>query len=1168
MKSRILILTCAIGFSALVTTAQQPQQTANPVPLINQPLSPAVQAPGAAAFTLTLNGSGFVSGTTVYWNGGPLQTHFVSASQLTAAVPASDIAVAGTASVTVVSPSPGGGASNPAYFSVTVATKIALARNDFATAGGDPEGAAVADLNGDGKLDLVVANAGCCGFGAGNTIAVLLGNGDGTFQAAVLYSTGNKPMWIAVGDFNGDGKLDVATANQVDNTVSILLGNGDGTFQTAIAYATGSSPETVMAADFNGDGKLDLAVANSMGGNSVSILLGNGDGTFQPHMEFATGVDPRQAVTGDFNGDGKLDLATTNYDSGNGNTVSILLGNGDGTFQPHVDYGVGSGPFGITVADFNGDGKLDLAVTDGGPCCLVAGLVSILMGKGDGTFQEAHSYASGGTSPTRITAADFNGDGKVDLAVTDINASLVTILLGSGDGKFSHPGAFATGTRPVGLLAADFNGDGRMDLAVAASQADTVSVLLQAPSVSLSPASLQFANQTVGTSSAAQTVDVTNTGYLPLNFSGITVTGADAVDFSQSNTCGSSLAAGASCTIGVTFKPAHAGALTAAVTITDNGAGNPQSVALSGTGVISGPNATLSPTSLAFATQVVGAAGAAQSVTLANYGTSELNIATIAFTGADGSDFAQTNTCPLSLAVGVSCTINVTFTPSQRGARTASLSIADNAIGSPQLVSLQGTGTAVALNPASLNFNTVAVGTSRTLTTTLTNFGSAPVSLSGITITGTDSAVFTETTTCGPSVGAGASCTIAVTFSPTSFATSSATLSISDNGGASPQTISLQGTGGSATYTVLYTFTGGVDGAAPFSGVIRDSADNLYGTTSLGGAAGAGVVYKLAATGQELPLYAFTGGNDGGYPSVGVIRDSAGNLYGTTEGGGTAGEGVVYEVAPTGQESVLHTFTGGADGGLPVAGVIRDSGGNLYGTTQVGGAEGVGVVFELNPGGQESELHTFTGGADGAIPGSGVIRDADGNLYGTATQGGTANWGVVYKLDTAGNQTVLYNFSGGADGGFPVAGVIRDSAGNLYGTSYGGTGIGFAGFGVVYKIDINDQETVLYTFTGGADGGYPNAVIRDSAGNLYGTANAGGTAGFGVVFKLDTAGNQTVLYNFTGGTDGGYPSAGLIPDGTGNLYSTASAGGNLGASACGGSGCGVVFMLTPSAEAR
>jgi uncharacterized repeat protein (TIGR03803 family) len=1168
MTSRIPILTCAIGlFTAMVMTAQQPQQSANPIPWINQPLAPAVKAPGGTTFTLTVNGAGFVSGAAVNWNGAPLPTHFVSGSQLAATVPASDIAVAGTASVTVVNPGPGGGASNPAYFSVTVATKITLARNDFATAGGDPEGAAVADLNGDGKLDLVVANAGCCGFGAGNTIAVLLGNGDGTFQAAVLYSTGNKPMWIAVGDFNGDGKLDVAAANQVDNTVSILLGNGDGTFQTAVAYATGSSPETVIAADFNGDGKLDLAVANSMGGNSVSILLGNGDGTFQPYLEFATGADPRQAVTGDFNGDGKLDLAITNYDSGNGNTVSILLGNGDGTFQPHVDYAVGTGPFGITAADFNGDGKLDLAITDGGTCCLAAGLVSILMGEGDGTFQPVRSYASGGTSPTRITAADFNGDGKVDLAVTDINASLVTILVGAGDGKFGHPAAFATSARPVGVIAGDFNGDGRMDLAVAASQADTVSVLLQAPSISLSSASLQFANQTVGTSSATQTVDVTNTGYLALNISGITVTGAGAADFSQTNTCGSSLAAGASCTVDVTFKPAQAGALTAAVTITDNGAGNPQLVALSGTGVISGPNATLSPGSLTFATQVVGAAGAAQSVTLANYGTSELNVAAIAFTGADGSDFTQTNTCPLSLAVDVSCTINVTFTPGQRGARTANLSIADNAPGSPQLVSLQGNGTAVALNPASLNFNTVAVGKSRTLTTALTNSGGAPVSLSGISITGTDGAVFTETTTCGSSVGAGASCTIAVTFSPTSFATSSAALSISDNGGASPQTVSLQGTGGSATYSVLYTFRGGADGATPLSGVIRDSAGSLYGTASGGGAAGAGLVYKLAATGQESPLYTFTGGNDGWYPYAGVIRDAAGNLYGTTQEGGAAGGGVVYEVAATGQESVLHAFTYGSDGGDPESGVIRDSAGNLYGTTEEGGTAGVGVVYEVAATGQESPLYSFTGGADGAGAISGVIRDAAGNLYGTATFGGTANWGVVYKLDEARMQTVLYNFSGGADGGIPVAGVIRDSAGNFYGTTYGGgTGIGFAGFGVVYKVDMHGNETVLYTFTGVADGGYPNAVIRDSAGNLYGTTGGGGTAGFGVVFKLDTSGLETVLYNFTGGTDGGYPNAGLILDGAGNLYSTASAGGAPGA--CGGGGCGVVFMLTPSGGAQ
>jgi uncharacterized repeat protein (TIGR03803 family) len=354
--------------------------------------------------------------------------------------------------------------------------------------------------------------------------------------------------------------------------------------------------------------------------------------------------------------------------------------------------------------------------------------------------------------------------------------------------------------------------------------------------------------------------------------------------------------------------------------------------------------------------------------------------------------------------------------------------------------------------------------------------------------------------------------------------------------------------------TVLYSFTGGADGAYPYAGVIRDAAGSLYGTTYQGGAAGAGVVFKVNTAGQETVLYSFTGGADGGYPYAGVIRDSAGNLYGTTYQGGAAGAGVVFKVNTAGHETVLYSFTGGADGAYPYAGVIRDSSGNLYGTAFAGGTGGVGVVYKLDTAGQETVLYNFTGGADGAYPYfAGVIRDPAGNFYGTTVGGGTANQGVVYKVDTASQETVLYSFPGVADGFIPYAGVIRDSAGNLYGTTTSG---GAAGQGVVYKVNTSGHETVLYTFTGGADGAFPWAgVIRDSAGNLYGATEVGGTADAGVVYKLDTTGHETVLYSFTGGADGGYPQAGVIRDPAGNLYGTA--GGGI-------DGAGVVYKLDTS----
>jgi len=355
--------------------------------------------------------------------------------------------------------------------------------------------------------------------------------------------------------------------------------------------------------------------------------------------------------------------------------------------------------------------------------------------------------------------------------------------------------------------------------------------------------------------------------------------------------------------------------------------------------------------------------------------------------------------------------------------------------------------------------------------------------------------------------------------------------------------------------TVLYSFTGGADGSDADAGVIRDSTGNLYGTAQYGGTAGAGVVFKVDTTGAETVLYSFTGGADGANPRGGVIRDSAGNLYGTTYGGGTSGAGVVFKLDTSGHQTVLYTFTGGTDGGYPVAGVIRDSAGNLYGTATGGGTAGAGAVYKLNTTGQETVLYSFPGGAGGAGPQAGLTRDSAGNLYGTTAHGGTAGAGVVYELNAAGQASVLYSFTGGADGNRPLGAVTRDSAGNLYATTNkGGTGLG-----VVFELNASGQETVLYSFTGGADGVNPlSGVTRDSAGNLYGTTYLGGTSNAGMVYKLTAAGAETVLYGFTGGADGGYPEAGVIRDSAGNLYGTTLQGGTAYA--------GVVYEVNTSGQ--
>ncbi len=322
------------------------------------------------------------------------------------------------------------------------------------------------------------------------------------------------------------------------------------------------------------------------------------------------------------------------------------------------------------------------------------------------------------------------------------------------------------------------------------------------------------------------------------------------------------------------------------------------------------------------------------------------------------------------------------------------------------------------------------------------------------------------------------------------------------------------------TETVLNNFVAPPKGSVPYSGVIGGPAGELYGTTYSGGPANAGVVYKVDSAGETV-LYNFKGGADGRVPSGGVIRDSAGNLYGTTEyGGGTAEAGVVFMLDPTGKETVLYSFTGGADGGLPVGGVVRDEAGNLYGEAASGGTGQVGVVFKVDPTGHETVLYSFKGGVDGSEPYGGLIRGSGGNIYGTTVFGGSAGYGTAYKLDAKGHETVLHSF-GAADGTYPQSGLILDAAGNLYGTAlYGGSGCKTAGCGLVFRLDPAGNETVLHNFSG-PDGEFPGAgVIRDASGNLYGTTYEGGGKGFGVVYKLDPSGNESVAVQFRFGNNG------------------------------------------------
>jgi hypothetical protein len=317
----------------------------------------------------------------------------------------------------------------------------------------------VADLNGDCKLDLAVPSS-------GGTVSILLGNGDGTFQPAVNYPAGYAPASVAVGDFNGDGKLDLAVANfgipccsGPRGSVAILLGNGDGTFQPPSHYAAGSNPLSIATADFNNDGKLDLAVSTDYSG--VQVLLGNGDGTFQPAVRYNVPAYAASLAIADFNNDGKPDLAVADTAG-----VSILLGNGDGTFQAAVNYNTGSAPSSVAVADFNRDGKPDLAVANSETLG-----VSVLLGTGTGAFQPAINYPLGDGAGS-VVAADFNRDGKPDLAVDTYDG--LTIMMGKGNGAFVEPVNYPLQGPPGSVVTGDFNLDGKLDLAITTSSGVSV----------------------------------------------------------------------------------------------------------------------------------------------------------------------------------------------------------------------------------------------------------------------------------------------------------------------------------------------------------------------------------------------------------------------------------------------------------------------------------------------------------------------------------------------------------------------------------------------------------------------------------------------------------------------------------------------------------------------
>ncbi len=362
---------------------------------------------------------------------------------------------------------PGVGGNTTAYSTATETARIAIAP----LVGLRPYSIVTGDFNKDGNTDLVTANK------SSSTVSVLLGKGDGTFNPAnnisVIGFNGLSPSSVAVADFNKDGKLDLVTANNLNSNISVLFGKGDGSFQAAVNFPLESASALISVAvgDFNGDGKSDIVTANNASQN-VSVLLGNGTGGFATAKNFKVPSRPTSVIVGDFDGNGISDLAVT---SSFFNNVSVLLGNGNGTFNSATSFDVGTNPNSVVVGDFNKDNKLDLAVANSG-----SNNVSVLLGDGSGSFGIATNFDVG-SNPVSVTVIDFNGDGKSDLAVTNADSNTVSVLLGDGTGNFGSATNFNVGTKPYSVTVGDFNNDTKYDLAVANSESRNVSVLLNNP---------------------------------------------------------------------------------------------------------------------------------------------------------------------------------------------------------------------------------------------------------------------------------------------------------------------------------------------------------------------------------------------------------------------------------------------------------------------------------------------------------------------------------------------------------------------------------------------------------------------------------------------------------------------------------------------------------------
>ncbi len=658
--------------------------------------------------------------------------------------------------------------------------------SDYST-GPAPTSIVAVDLNGDHKTDLIIADQATMGgqsppFGS---VSVLLGNGDGTFQAHVDYGTGVSPT-LSTADFNGDGIPDLAIGSQTHPDligfaeVAIVLGNGDGTFPGS-AYPSHTSLTTLATADVNRDGKRDLVAGYfAPPDQSISVLLGGGDGTFQPPADYP-GTDGTQSlVTADFNRDGKQDIAVASN-----NEVAVFPGRGDGTFPDHNDISNCTAPTNVITGDFNGDGIPDMVTT-----CAEAD-VSVLLGHGDGSFAPFRIFSTG-AEPLGVAAGDFNLDGKLDLAVT-LLSNQVAILLGNGDGTFQAPVIYPAAPDPESITVADLNGDGKPDLAVGFEDWPRnwggISVWLGRGDGTFQPHKEYDAGNGDAYNSphSITAVDVDGDGILDLV---ATVGSAD------SNSDGFAVLRGVGDGTFPTYqKYAQQANDLLALAVGDFAGHGAIDIAVGNfasgniTVLLNNPVIALYPSGFTFAPQVLGDSSMPREFLISNPGSAPLKLSSIVIAG----DFAQTNNCPETLGVGAGCAITATFTPTDVGVRTGSITIQDNALAGTQLIHLSGVAnSALKLSSTAVSFG-APPGKTYSRSVTMSNRSNQAIRISRIAIGGRDSADFSQSNNCGNIVPAHGSCALTLTFKPTRTGTKLAGALISDTDPGSPHVIVLRG---------------------------------------------------------------------------------------------------------------------------------------------------------------------------------------------------------------------------------------------------------------------------------------------------------------------------------------------------------------------------------------